>query len=235
MRIYGYCRVSTPSQSLDRQVRNIKAAYPEAYIVKEAYTGTQMNRPEWNKLYRMLKESDTVVFDSVSRMSRNADEGFALYEELYRNGIALVFLKEPHINTETYKQALSSGIALTGTNVDLILAGINEYLMALAKEQIRLAFIEAEKEVTDLHQRTREGMMTARLNGKQIGRLKGKTYESKKAAAAKEVIRTHCIEFGGTLNDSECIKLTGLSRNTYYKYKRMIREEITDEGFKQTD
>ena len=42
-------------------------------------------------------------------------------------------------------------------NVDFILKGINEYLMALAKEQIKLAFEQSEKEVAELHQRTREG------------------------------------------------------------------------------
>ena len=46
------------------------------------------------------------------------------------------------------------------------------YLMALAKEQIKLAFEQSEKEVADLHQRTREGLLTARLNGKQVGRKK---------------------------------------------------------------
>ena len=48
-------------------------------------------------------------------------------------------MKEHHIDTETYKKALSGSIAMTGTNVDFILKGINEYLMALAKEQIKLA------------------------------------------------------------------------------------------------
>ena len=61
------------------------------------------------------------MFDSVSRMSRNAEEGFALYEDLYHKGIRLVFLKEHHIDTETYKKALSGSIAMTGTNVDFIL------------------------------------------------------------------------------------------------------------------
>ena len=119
---------------------------------------------------QMLRQKDTVVFDSVSRMSRNAEEGFALYEDLYHKGLRLVFLKEHHIDTETYKKALSGSIAMTGTNVDFILKGINEYLMALAKEQIKLAFEQSEKEAADLHQRTREGLLTARLNGKQIGR-----------------------------------------------------------------
>ena len=56
--------------------------------------------------------------------------------------------------------------------MDFILKGINEYLMALAKEQIKLAFGQSEKEVADLHQRTREGLVTAKLNGKQVGRKK---------------------------------------------------------------
>ena len=223
MNIYGYCRISTAKQSIDRQIRNIKAEYPTAHIVQEAYTGTSIFRPEWLKLYRILKAGDMVVFDSVSRMSRNAEEGFALYDDLYHKGIRLVFLKEHHIDTETYKKALSGSIAMTGTNVDFILKGINEYLMALAKEQIKLAFEQSEKEVADLHQRTREGLLTARLNGKQVGRKKGVGFETKKAREAKQIIRTHCKTFGGTLDDAECMKLTGLARNTYYKYKRQMR------------
>ena len=62
---------------------------------------------------------------------------------------------------------------MTGTNVDFILEGVNKYLMSLAKEQIRLAFEQSEKEVQDLHQRTKEGIETARLNGKQIGQKQG--------------------------------------------------------------
>ena len=105
MSIYGYCRISTAKQSIDRQIRNIKAEYPTAHIVQEAYTGTSIFRPEWLKLYRILRAGDVVVFDSVSRMSRNAEEGFALYDDLYHKGIRLVFLKEHHIDTETYKKS----------------------------------------------------------------------------------------------------------------------------------
>ena len=229
MSIYGYCRISTAKQNIDRQIRNIKAEYPTAHIVREAYTGTSVFRPEWLKLYRGLQSGDTVIFDSVSRMSRNAEEGFALYEDLYKKGIRLVFLKEHHIDTETYQKALSGSISMTGTTVDFILKGINEYLMALAKEQIKLAFEQSEKEVADLHQRTREGLLTAKLNGKQVGRKKGTGFETRKSKEAKRIIRTHCKAFGGTLNDAECIKLTGLARNTYYKYKRQILAEMIAE------
>ena len=225
MSIYGYCRISTPKQSLDRQVRNIHSEYPDAHIIREAYTGTSMDRPEWNKLFRILKQSDTVVFDSVSRMSRNADEGYSLYEELYGRGVNLVFLKEHHIDTDTYRKALAGSVAMTGTSVDYILRGINEYMLALAKEQIKLAFAQAQKEVDDLHQRTKEGLVTAKLNGKQIGRPKGESFTTQKSIEAKKVIKSHSKEFGGSLTDEEVLKLTGLYRNTYYKYKREIRIE----------
>ena len=110
--------------------------------------------------------------------------------------------------------------------MDLILEGVNKYLMELAKEQIRIAFEQSEKEVEDLHQRTKEGIETARLNGKQIGRKKDATVITKKSIAAKAVIQKHSKDFNGSLNDSEVMKLTGLARNTYYKYKRELRESL---------
>lgn len=224
--IYGYCRISTKQQSIERQERNIKAEYSETIILKEAYTGTKIDRPQFNKLLKQVKKGDTIVFDSVSRMSRNADEGFALYEELFNKGIELVFLKEPHINTETYKSALTNNISLTGTNVDFILEGVNKYLMALAKEQIKIAFEQAEKEVKDLQQRTKEGIETARINGKQIGNIKGTKLTTKKSVIAKEQIVKYSKDFNGTLNDVEVMKLIGIARNTYYKYKRELLGEV---------
>jgi len=141
MKEYGYCRISTNKQSIERQVRNILSVYPNAIIVKETYTGTkQQGREKFNNLIygngnKGVQPNDTVIFDSVSRMSRNADEGFALYEELYNKGVNLVFLKEPHINTAVYKNALENQLELRGDKVDFILEGVNKYLFALAKEQ----------------------------------------------------------------------------------------------------
>lgn len=225
--IYGYARISTRKQNIERQVRNILREYPDAHIIREVYTGTKIqSRKELQKLINQIRPGDSIVFDQVSRMSRNADEGFELYEKLYYNGIELVFLKEPHINTATYKKALETNIQLTGTNVDYILEGINNYLMALAKEQIRLAFAQAEKEVEDLHQRTREGIQTARLNGKQIGQRLGAKLNVKKAGPAKEVILKHNKDFGGQLSNEETWRLAGISKMTFYKYKRELTEEL---------
>lgn len=221
---YGYCRISRPKQSIERQIRNIKAQYQDSVIIQEVFTRTRMDRRQWQLLMKRVKAGDTIIFDSVSRMSGNAEEGFAAYEELFNRGVNLVFLKEPHINTDTYKKALENNVQLTGSNVDYILEGVNRYLMELAKEQIPLAFEQSEKEVEDLHQRTREGIETARLNGKQIGRKKDTKITTKKSIAAKEIIRKHSKDFNGTLDDTDVIQLAGLSRNTYYKYKRELLE-----------
>lgn len=233
-KIYGYCRISTKSQNIDRQVRNILAAYPNAAIYKEAFTGTKIQgRKTLDALLKQFKKGDTVVYDSVSRMSRNADEGRQLYEEFFSKGVELVFLKENHINTAVYRDALAKQIDIsvnTGDNamdtlMNSIIDALNRFQMDLAKKQIELAFGQAQKEVEDLHQRTSEGIETARLAGKQIGGVPGRKLTTKKSIEKKAEIQKHSIDFGGILNDTDCMKLTGLSRNTYYKYKRELKVE----------
>lgn len=226
--IYGYVRISTRQQNIERQIRNIKNEYENVKIIEEVYTGTKIEgRKEFNNLLKKLKEGDTVVFDSVSRMSRNAEEGYEIYKELFEKGINLVFLKEKHINTDTYKQALSNNIQMTGTLVDSILEGINTYLLALAQQQIKLAFEQSEKEVTDLKQRTREGLKTAKDNGKTLGRKEGSKVITKKSIEKKKEIQKYSKDFNGTLNDIDTMKMTELSRNTYYKYKKELFQELS--------
>lgn len=231
---YGYCRISTPNQTIERQVRNIKKLHPNAHIVKEVYTGTKFQgRKEFDKILRLVKADDTIIFDSVSRMSRTSDEGFEQYKELLNQNINLVFLKEPHINTATYKQAIDNQISITMNSGDeatddlmkAIIEALNKYIFALAERQIRLAFEQSEKEVADLHQRTKEGMETARLNSKRIVQPKGAKLVTKKSVEAKEQIIKYSKDFQGTLDDAECMKLVGVARGTYYKYKRELKAD----------
>ena len=67
--LYGAARISTGKQSIDRQVRNILAKYPNAKIIKDTYTGTKLEgRKEFEKLLKIIKKGDIIVFDEVSRM-----------------------------------------------------------------------------------------------------------------------------------------------------------------------
>lgn len=222
--IYGYARISRPQQSIERQVRNIKSYDENAHIVQEGYTGTKMDRPEWSKLYKKIASGDTIIFDSVSRMSRSAAEGVDTYFELFDKGINLIFLKEHHIDTDTYRNAVAQSVSSTGNDIaDIYIEATNKVIKLLANKQIVQAFEQSEKEVEDLHQRTREGIETARLNGKQIGQRVGNKLKIKKEGPAKEKIRKYSRDFEGSLSDLECMKLIGISRNTYYKYKKEIK------------
>ena len=226
--IYAYCRVSTKHQRIARQITNITELYPKAVIIREFYTGTKQDRPNWNKLIEQIKTGDTIVFDSVSRMSRNAEEGFKDYTMLYKRGVHLVFLNEPLINTSVFDSTrnnlLNINITTGNAAVDTFFKGnielINNFMMALAEEQIKAAFDQSEKEVTDLHSRISQGIREAKKSGVHVGLTKGTSLTTKKSLDCIAIIRKHSKDFGGSLEDPDVIKLCGCSRNSYYKYKK---------------
>lgn len=199
---YGYIRISRITQKMERQIENILKAYPNAILFKEAYTGRKIEgRKEFNKLLKIVKEGDTIIFDSVSRMSRNAEQGTQIYFELLERGINLIFLKESYINTDVYKKALQNHIELTNSSLDIILSALNEYLRELAKEQILIAFQQAEKEVEDLRIRTSEGLREAKRKGKQVGQLKGAKYNVKKKDESMKLIQKYSRSFDRCRNN----------------------------------
>ena len=223
--IYGYVRISTKKQVITRQIANILKIYPEAKIYQEIFTGVTSNRPEWNKLKKIVKKGDTIIFDSVSRMSRNATEGIEEYFNFFEKGIELIFLKEQYINTELYKEQLKLNENLSVEDKDLndtIIKGIREYLIKLAEKQIIIAFNQSEKEVQDLRERTKEALRERKKQGIVLGMKKGTTFETKKSKEMKVQIKKLSRHFNGNLKDSEVISLLKLSRGTYYKYKKEI-------------
>lgn len=229
--IYGYCRVSTTHQRITRQVNNILNIEPKAIIIKEFFTGTTQSRPQWEKLLKQLKSGDTIIFDSVSRMSRNSDEGFKDYKYLYEMNVELVFINEPLINTKVLENSktniLNISVETGNKAVDEYFKGnitlINNLLLALAEEQIKTAFEQSEKEVNDLHIRISQGIREAQRNGTKVGISKGTKLITDKSIKCKEIIKKHSKDFNGTLEDPDVIKLCGCCKNSYYKYKREIK------------
>jgi len=233
-KVYAYARISRKTQKIERQIENLTKAYPDARLYQEAYTGTKIEgRKEFDKLKKIVKPGDTIVFDSVSRMSRDADEGIKLYMKWFETGIDLVFLKESYINTDVYRTSIQQSIEATGNEIaDIYIEATNKVIKLLAEQQIWKAFEQAEKEVSDLHQRTREGIREAKRSGKQVGRSVGADVVTKKSQAAKKLIKAYSRDFNGTLKDVDAIiqiraRLGKLSRNSYYKYKRELIEELT--------
>lgn len=231
-KLYGVCRVSTKKQNIQRQIRNIQEHYPDAIIIQDKFTGTKFDgRKEFEKLLKIIEPNDTMVFDGVSRFSRNADEGCELYEKLFNDRVNLIFLHESYINTDIYRKALDNQIQIhlqtgdkaTDSFINAIIDALNKYTIELAKAQIRKAFEQAEKEVKDLQRNTKAGIVTAKLNGKQVGQITGAKLTTKKSIKAKDVILKYSKDFNGSLDDSACMKLANVSRNSYYKYKSELK------------
>lgn len=234
--VYGYCSISTKRQSIERQVKNIKEVFPESIVIEEPYAGLSMNRPEWNSLVRKLDSRDVVVFDSVNRMSGAPADAFRIYKELVRKGVRLVFLKERHLDTESFREALNGIIAFSSntvsqsenSNLKGVMSAVDHFIMNKIEQDIYKAFAQSEKEIKDFGRLTSEGIENARLNGKQIGTVKGTVHETKKSKVVKPLIIKFSRDFEGALSDKECIKLIGLSNNTYYKYKRELKRDRMD-------
>ena len=138
--VFGYARVSTEQQNLDRQIDMLQK-YGVDFIYNEKMTGTKRNRPELEKLLERLTEGDTVVVESLSRLGRSTKDLIWLMETFNAKGVNLVSLKES-IDTTT-----STG----------------KLLFTLMSE-----LAQFERDV--LADRTREGLTAARARGRKGGR-----------------------------------------------------------------
>lgn len=90
---FGYARVSTEEQSLNRQIDALNG-YGVDELLTEKMTGTKRNRPELNRLMDKLRKGDTVVIESLSRLGRSTKDLLALVEQFEEMGVVLVSLKE---------------------------------------------------------------------------------------------------------------------------------------------
>ena len=233
MHKYGYVRVSTMQQKTQRQIDNIKSFAAEAIIYQEKQSGKDIeNRAVFRKLLDKVKSGDTIIFDEVSRMSRNAEEGYNLYMKLMERGISLVFLKERHIDTDEYKRRTQNHIARISSDnkkMDKLVNGILDLVADFEKENlkdnIRLAFLQAEHERLFLIKRVTEGKSRSeKPQGRPEGSLNKKTA---KAEHIKKIIKEQSKNFDGKFSDAKIMReyLQGVARNTYYKYKKELITE----------
>jgi len=234
-KVYGYVRVSTIQQKTQRQIDNIKSFNPDAIIREEKQSGKNIEgRAVFCKLLdKEIKSGDTIIFDEVSRMSRNVDEGYNLYMELMERDITLVFLKERHIDTDEYKRRTQKHIARVSSSnekmdnlVNGILDLVEEFEKENLKDNIRLAFQQAEHERLFLVKRVTEGKSRSE---KPQGRPEGShNVKTDKADHIKKVIREQSKDFDGNFSDAKIMReyLQSIARNTYYKYKKELAGEI---------
>lgn len=138
--VFGYARVSTEQQCLDRQLDMLEK-YGVDMIFNEKMTGTKRSRPELEKLLERLTEGDTVVIESLSRLGRSTKDLIWLMETFNSKSVNLVSLKES-INTTTS----------TGKLLFTLMSALAQF----------------ERDV--IADRTREGLASARARGRKGGR-----------------------------------------------------------------
>ena len=148
---FGYARVSTEQQNLDRQLDALQK-YGCDTIYNEKMTGTKRDRPELEKMFDRMTEGDTVVIESLSRLGRSTKDLIELTELFEQKGVHLVSLKES-IDTSTS----------TGKLLFTLMSAIAQF----------------ERDV--IADRTREGLKSARARGRTGGRPKADPTAIKKA------------------------------------------------------
>lgn len=149
--IFGYARVSTNAQNLNRQLDALKEFGVDT-IYNEKMTGTKKDRPELNKLLERITEGDTVVIESLSRLGRSTKDLIELTELFNSKRVRLVSLKES-IDTESS----------TGKLLFTLMSALAQF------------------ERDTIADRTREGLRSARSRGRTGGRPKANADNIKKA------------------------------------------------------
>lgn len=150
--IFGYARVSTAEQNLDRQLDSLKLAGAEE-IVQEKITGTKADRPELNRLLDKIRKDDIILVADLTRLSRSTKDLFSLVDQIEKKGANIKSLKESWLDTTTPQ----------GKLMFTFMAGISQF----------------ERDLTS--QRTKEGLVAARARGRKGGR-KPKLDDKKKKA-----------------------------------------------------
>ena len=127
---FGYARVSTEEQSLDRQIDALNS-YGVDELLTEKMTGTRRSRPELDRLLDKLRSGDTVIIESLSRLGRSTKDLLALVEHFEKQGVVLISLKESiDISTPTGKLLVTVLSALCQFERDLTVQRTNEGLTA---------------------------------------------------------------------------------------------------------
>ena len=149
--IYGYVRVSTKEQNLDRQIAALQEfGVPTMQIYQEKLSGKDFERPVYQRLIKKLKPGDTLVIKSIDRLGRNYEEILEQWRILTKEkGAAIVVLDMPLLDTR-------QGRDLTGTLIADIVLQLLSYVAQTEREFIR--------------QRQAEGIAAAKSRGVQFGR-----------------------------------------------------------------
>ena len=197
-KLYGYVRVSTKEQNLDRQLHAMRVfGVSEAQIYQDKLSGKDFERPAYRHLLKKLKPGDTLVIKSIDRLGRNYEEILEQWRIITKEkGAAVVVLDMPLLDTRQSRD-------LTGTLIADIVLQLLSYVAQTEREYIR--------------QRQREGIAAAKARGTHMGRPAKEKPDN--FASAMTLWRE------GSLSDRKTAELLGVSAKTFKKWKEEENEK----------
>lgn len=202
MRIYGYCRVSTKEQNLDRQIEALKSYNNEVVIFADKKTGKDFERKEYEILKRVAASGDIIVVKEMDRLGRNKEMIKKELEYFKEKNIRVVILDIP--TTTVDLSNMEEGIAKA------MLEMINNIL-------IEVLATMAEADRTKIKQRQAEGIAIAKQKGVKLGRPSVE-YPCNWAEVYKQWK-------DGEITAVKAIELTGLKKNTFYNLVKKYGEK----------
>lgn len=192
---YGYARVSTRDQNVDRQLDALRA-FPveDQRIYVDYYTGATFERPRYRRLVRRLREGDLVVVTSIDRLGRNYEEIIEQWRRLTRERLVdIVVLDMPLLDT---RARVSGEGDVTRTFISDLVLQLLSYVAQVERENIR--------------RRQAEGIAAARARGARFGRPR-----KERPKGAEEVLRAVAA---GELSKSEAARRLDVCRMTLNKW-----------------
>lgn len=197
VKTFGYVRVSSKEQNEQRQLDAMTAlGIAESDIYVDKLSGKDTNRPQYQALKSIVRKGDTVVFESITRLSRNMDDVKNEYKWYVDNGVLLRFIAEPMLDTKVDEQ------------------GVIERAMAEIILTLLAAFAEKERE--EIKRRQREGIESAKRKGKAFGRPK-RSFDTMNAAERQAFLYEYNEWKAGKQTAVQTFERLAIPKATFYK------------------
>ena len=193
---YGYVRVSTKEQNIDRQMSALSLEnIPQNQIFIDRASGKDFDRTEYQKLLTVLKPDDEIVIKSIDRLGRNYDDILEQWQLLTKTKkVHISVLDFPLLNTK------NTSDTITGKLISDLVLQVLSYVSQMEREQIK--------------QRQREGIREAKKRGKQFGRPKLNVppnfYDLAKKHRKKEI------------TVREGAEILGVSKSTFHNWLKKL-------------
>ena len=167
-----------------------------------------------------FEEGDILICNSVDELAgttvgSDTAEIIKEYMDILNKGVELMFDKSTQCNSLFIKTLLSND---------------QDFENVLRK---CIANYESQKDLAAKYAKVHA--ITATTNGNKLGIKKGTKLTTKKSIEMKEKIRRLSKTFDGTMSDMELVEQLGIARNSYYKYKKELKDEVKDYGILRSE